>query len=151
MKEWQIRQQLFHQIYQGMDLGDDLSEEEIIEEFESEKIIQRALSYPIKQTKELYYPGKAYAIGIIFAKLIEHHFNEDFYECLNNENLLYGNDPYFKKYEDDKDTYDKIIENFPFDILFNEDLECSENFLRTYDYFLREFLLHDDNKHLLPS
>ena len=71
MKEWKVRHKLFHMLYQGEDLGDDLSKETIIFEEEDKKIIQRALEYPVKQTKELYYPGKSYAVAIIFAKLLE--------------------------------------------------------------------------------
>ena len=151
MKEWHIRHQIFHQFFNNSDIGDDLNSEIIIEEYEDNIIIQRALEYPHKQTKELYYPGKSYAIAVTFAKLLEHHFGEDFYTSLNDELLLYGNDPYYKTYSESKHIYDQIIKDFPFEILFSEYQECSANYKKTQEYFLKEFLIHDDTKHLLPS
>jgi hypothetical protein len=151
MKDWHIRHKIFHQVFQGTDMGDDLSKEVIIEEYQKEKIIQRALEYPSIQTKELYYPGKSYAVAIIFAKLLEIHFSENFYTALNDSLLLYGNDPYFKPYSEDKKTYDRIIELFPFNIIIDDSIECSDNFLKTHTYFLKEFLIHDDTKMFLPS
>ena len=151
MKEWKVRHKLFHMLYQGEDLGDDLSKETIIFEEEDKKIIQRALEYPVKQTKELYYPGKSYAVAIIFAKLLELHFNENFYEVLDDESLLYENDPYFKKYSDKKEVYDNIIKDFPFELLQEKKWSGSRNAELTIEYFLKEFLLHEDTKHLLAN
>ena len=150
MKEWQIRHKIFHQVFKGTDLGDDLSKETIIEDFSKEKIIKKALEYPLIQTRELYYPAKSYAVGIIFAKLLEHYFEEDFLECLNNDKLLYENDPYFVVYSKDKETYDEIIKSFPFELLAKKE-KCSQNLLKTIEYFEKEFLIHDDTKMLLPS
>lgn len=150
MKEWQIRHQIFHKMFKDMDLGDDLSKETIIEEHEPDKIVARALDYPIRQTKELYYPGKSYCVAIIFAKLIAKHFNEDFYELLNHEDLLYKNDPYFIPYHQARDIYDQIIAKFPWDFLEDHTLG-SPNFQKTCDYFYKEFLLHEDTKIFAPS
>lgn len=151
MKDWKLRHKIFHLVYQGQDLGDDLSKETIIIENEDEQIIKRALQYPIKQTRELYYPGKSYAVAVIFAKLLEINFNEDFYEALDDEDLLYKNDPYFQPYHKKKDIYDKIIEKFPFALLENEKWTGSENARKTIEYFHKEFLIHEDTKHFLPS
>ena len=63
------------------------------EEWESEKIVQRAIEYPTIQSVKLFYPGKSYAVALIFAKLLELHFNEDFYTALDDPMLLLGNDP----------------------------------------------------------
>lgn len=150
MKEWQIRHKIFHQVLSHMDMGDDLSKETIIEEKDQESIIRRAIDYPSKQTKELYYPGKSYAVAIIFAKLLEKYFQEDFYESLNNSELLYQNDPYFIPYSDDQETYDQILAAFPFHLIENPALGC-ENFQKTCEYFLKEFLLHEQTKIYLPS
>lgn len=149
MKNWQIRHKIFHQIFKNMDLGDDLSKETIIIENDRESIIKRAIAYPVLQTKELYYPGKSYAVAITFAKLLEKEFGEDFFESLNHPDLLYENDPYFKPYSEDKDIYDAILINFPFEVFGNSDLR-SENFSRTMDYFYKEFLLHEETKLYAP-
>lgn len=151
MKDWHVRHKIFHQIFKDMDLGDDLSKETIIEEFDQEKIVQRALEYPVKQTTALYYPGKSYAVAITFAKLLEIYFEEDFYISLNDEKLLYENDPFFTPYSQDKETYDLILDNFPLDLINTNDEKCSENFRKTQEYFLKEFLLHEDTKMYSPS
>lgn len=149
MKDWHIRHRIFHQIFKNMDLGDDLSKETIIEEFDKNSIIKRALEYPDVQTKELYYPGKSYAVGLIYAKLLEKEFGENFKECLNDSKLLYENDPYFIPYSEDKDTYDSIIEYFPFHYLDNLDLATS-NFKKTVEYFYKEFLIHPETCDYAP-
>lgn len=150
MKEWQIRHKIFHQVLSHLDMGDDLSKETIIEEHDQQSIIKRATEYPRIQTKELYYPGKSYAVAIIFAKLLEIHFGEDFFESLSHEQLLYENDPYFCTYPEDKETYDQIINNFPFEFITKPSLG-SKNFQKTCEYFMKEFLLHDETKIYLPS
>ncbi len=151
MKEWQIRQDIFHKFFQQQDLGDSLDKETIIEEFDTQMIVQRALEYPLKQTKDLYYPGKSYAVAITFAKLLEKYFNEDFYEALDDKMLLYGNDPHFKTYSEDKEIYDQIIKNFPFQLLDQGSEIACENYKKTYQYFLKEFLLHEDTKFLFSA
>lgn len=150
MKDWQIRHRIFHSVFKLMDMGDDLSKEIIIEENDKDSIVERAIQYPTIQTKELYYPGKSYAVGIIFAKLLEIHFQEKFYDSLDSEDLLFENDPYFVPYSADKNTYDDIIQSFPFELLENPK-NGTDNFQKTCEYFMKEFLLHDETKMLLPT
>src|SRR5210317_1790723 len=38
------------------------------------------------------------------------YFEEDFYDLLNDKDLLYGNDPYFRPYSASKDEYNKILD-----------------------------------------
>lgn len=149
MKDWKIRSKIYHAMTATFD--DDLSKEEIIENFDKEEIVRRALQYPIKQTKELYYPAKSYAVAVIFAHLLEKEFNEDFYESLSDPNLLFENDPYFKPYEDyHVEIYNRIIDKFPF-YLFKDPSLGSENFQKTVSYFYKEMLLHADTQSFLPS
>ncbi|WP_127714887.1 hypothetical protein [Halobacteriovorax sp. HLS] len=150
MKEWHIRHKIFHQIFKDMDLGDDLSKEIIIEEHDEDSIVKRALQYPQIQTKELYYPGKSFCVAIIYAKLLEKHFKEDFYDSLNDERLLYENDPYFIPYNKAKSTYDRILSEFDWDLFENLN-KASENFNKTCEYFDKEFLLHEDTRMFAPT
>lgn len=149
MKDWHIRHRIFHQLFKDMDMGDDLSKETIIEEFEEEVIVQRAIDYPKLQTRELYYPGKSFAVAVIFAKLLEKHFKEDFLTSLDDPLLLYGNDPYFVPYHEAPQIYDQIIKNFPFNLL-ESPLLGSENFQKTCEYFEKEFLIHDSTRIYAP-
>ena len=146
MKEWHIRHKIFHNIFQNQDIGDDLSKETIIEEWSKDCIIKRALEYPITQTSELYYPGKSYAVAITFAFLIEKYFNSPFLENLDDEKLLFENDPYFVRYSEDQETYNTIIKKFPFEKIQSKTNPGVENFQKTQTYFLKEFLLHEETK-----
>jgi hypothetical protein len=150
MEEWQIRQKIYHMVFKDTDMGDDLSKETIIEEFDPQTIIQRALEYPVKQTKELYYPGKSYAVACIFATLLAEHFGKDVYHYLRNPGLLYENDPYFKCYDNSQEIYDGILKEIDLLCLIDSE-QVSENCLRTIDYFYKEFLLHETTKHLAPN
>lgn len=149
MKDWHIRHKIFHQVFQDMDLGDDLSKEKIILEEDDESIVRRALEYPVNQTRELYYPGKSYCVAIIYAKLLEKNFGEDFYTCLDDDLLLYENDPYFCKYSSKKEVYDQIIKDFNWDLIDSPE-KATDNFQRTTQYFYKEFLLHETTKHFAP-
>ncbi len=148
MKEWKVRSKIYHSIFRVYD--DGLEKETIIEEFDKESIIERALAYPVTQTSELYYPAKSYAVGIVFAHLLEKEFGENFYESLSDLDLLYENDPYFVPYSEDKETYDAIIERFPFELLKSPELGCL-NFTLTKSYFYKEMLLHEDTKQFFSS
>jgi hypothetical protein len=49
-------------------------------------------------------------VAICYAWWLSHDFQEDFADLLNDKDLLYGNDPYFKPYSEDTDTYNAIID-----------------------------------------
>jgi hypothetical protein len=55
------------------------------------------------------YPAKSYVVALVFARLLVLHFEESFYDVLDDPELLYGSDPHFLPYSDDPDTYDKIL------------------------------------------
>jgi len=145
MKEWKIRQKIYHTMHQFEEFSDDLSKMKILENYDEFFIVEKALEYPFIQSEFLYYPAKSYAVAITYAYLIEKEFSDKMLECLDDPELLFNNDPYFKKYSDDKKIYDEIISKFPFEIL--EKMEkCSEDYKKTIEYFYKEFLLHEDTK-----
>jgi len=146
MKEWKARQELYHRIF--TDHSDIFTQFKI--EFNEDKkvIVEKALEYPFIQSDVLYYPAKSYAVGIIFAYKISKVFNEDFYETLNDPDLLYKNDPYFVPYESDKAVYDEILKKFPLEQL--EDLK-TPNLVWTLGYFEKEFLLHEKTSILIKT
>lgn len=110
MKEWKIRQQYFHMM--NHEFKDDLNKVEIRL---SNDIIEDAVRHFEEYVDEWIYPAKSYVVAICYAYWIAIDFDEDFYEVLNDPELLAGNDPYFVPYEEDKYTYDEIIERvFPF-------------------------------------
>lgn len=150
MKEWKIRQKVYHSLNSAEEIGDSLLKETIVEEFDKEKIVCRALEYPASSSKELYYPGKSFCIAVAYAALLEKHFNEPFYEALNDVDLLYGNDPYFQTYSMAQELYDLIIERFPFELIERPE-NAGPHFYKTIQYFYKEFLLDNEGKSYAPT
>jgi hypothetical protein len=131
MLEWKVRQEIYHKLNTGHD--DDLSLHNI--EL-TENIIHNAIKYFTTTELGWVYPAKSYVVGICYAKWLKQYFAEDFYDALNDSNLLFGNDPYFVPYEKDKNTYDTILNNIGFD--FDETLGIIPDIKK---YFIEEFLI----------
>ena len=104
MKEWKYKQQLYHLTNF---LDDHIEEKPYI--IQSDDLVKDIIEYFSIQSNILIYPAKSYAVAIIYAKLLEKYFNEDFYEVLNDPDLLYGNDQFFIKYSDASNIYDEVI------------------------------------------
>jgi len=131
MKTWKIQQEIYHKLNQLHD--DDLSLYDV--KLDSE-IIKNAIFYFTTTDLGWVYPAKSYVVGICYAKWLKHYFAEDFYEALNDPDLLFGNDPYFVPYEKDKDTYDTILNIVSLD--FDEALGIIPDIKK---YFIEEFLI----------
>jgi len=106
MKEWKANQKLYHLMTQV--------HTDAVENFETiidrEDVVGPALEYLLDPREESVYPGKSYAVALIYSRLLWEHFNEPFYEVLNDPMLLYGTDEYFVPYTQDKESYDIILE-----------------------------------------
>jgi hypothetical protein len=129
MKEWKIRLEIFHRLNTEHD--DDLSLHTV--EVQDE-IVENAIKYFTTTELGWVYPAKSYVVAICYARWLNQHFSEDFYESLNDPELLHGNDPYYVPYEQDKDTYNKILNAVGFD--FNEEIGIIPDVKM---YFLKEF------------
>lgn len=150
MVDWKIRSKIYH--IMNPDTGDDLKKETIIEEWEKEEIERRACEYAFKESKELYYPGKSYAVATIFSILLSKNFSNDPIHYLKDPDLLAGNDPYFVPFnENNRDIYYNLLIHYEEILNKNEQDLYSENFKKTIEYFYKEFLLHDETRHLLSS
>lgn len=103
-KEWKIRQALYHKL--NSDYTDDLKKVKI--EI-NKNVVENAVRYFYNTDMPFIYPSKSYVVAICYAYWLSKDFGEDFYELLSDKDLLYGNDPYFKTYEEDTKTYDKIL------------------------------------------
>lgn len=129
MKEWKIRQEIYHRLTK--DHGDDLNKRtiEIVDD-----IVPSAVKYFKEKELGWLYPSKSYVVAILYAMWLEQEFNEDFFTALNDPDLLYNNDPYFIPYGQDPETYDKIIAAVPKDM--------SQGMIPDIrGYFEREFML----------
>ena len=81
------------------------------------------------------YPSKSYVVAICYAYWLSKDFGEDFYELLSDKDLLYGNDPYFKTYEEDTKTYDEILKKIT---PFNENKGIVPDIK---NYYMAEFFI----------
>lgn len=105
MLDWKTRQQLFN--LTAEQFSDDLNLVDIRTEVDS---VTWAVKHFNERVDEWVYPAKSYFVAICYATWISYDFKEDFYDLLNDPDLLAGNDPYFKPYSEDKETYNAILE-----------------------------------------
>lgn len=110
MKDWKARQMAFHAT--AGEFKDDLNEVDIVI---SDDIVADAVMHFEEKVDEWIYPSKSYVVAICYAKWLEQDFGEDFYEVLDDPDLLFGNDPYFVTYSNDEGTYNAILEEIDFD------------------------------------
>lgn len=129
MKDWKIRQEIFHRLNTNHE--DDLKNHQI--EI-SDNIVEDAINYFTTTRLGWVYPAKSYVVAICYAKWLNQYFGEDFYESLNDPTLLYENDPYFVPYEHDRDTYNDILRAVSLN--FNENDGVIPD---VKEYFLKEF------------
>ena len=129
MKDWKARQMAFHATSKD-DFRDDLNEVDIVI---SEDIVGDAVLHFEEKVDEWIYPSKSYVVAICYAKWLEQDFDEDFYEVLDDPDLLFGNDPYFVPYSEDEGTYQAILEEIHFD-------EFSGMVPDIYEYYKEEML-----------
>lgn len=104
MKDWKANQVLYHRLTQ--------EHTDAVENFPTridDNIVGAALDYFFNPQEESVYPGKSYAVAIIYARLLRDYFEEDFYEVLNDPEMLYNNDEYFVPYQQDRESYDAIL------------------------------------------
>ena len=83
----------------------------------------------------LIYPAKSYFVAIVYAKCIEKYFHINFYDALNDEELL-PDDKYFKTYNESKDIYDKVLESIG-------DIYQYNSIDKTVKYFKQEYLIDE--------
>lgn len=134
MKEWKLRQQIFHKTHP---IDDYIEQIEHVVDYEN--IVDKAVQYFTDPNCELSFPAKSYAVAIIYAFLLTKHFKEDFYEALNDPALLYHNDKYFLPYYMVPEIYDKIISLIPKHITTSK----NPNVNATINYFKQEFGIED--------
>jgi|TARA_B110000977_G_scaffold198806_1_gene284537 hypothetical protein len=112
-KDWKAKQAAFHAV--NKNFKDDLNDKEI--EY-SDDIVEDVLRHFTEVVDTWIYPAKSYVVAICYAKWLEQDYGEDFYEVLDDPDLLFGNDPYFVPYSEDETVYNAILT----DLEFKEDL-----------------------------
>lgn len=105
MKEYKIRQEIYHRLRREFD--DNLENFEISV---SDDIVNNAVKYFASEDIGWIYPAKSYVVGICYAKWLSEKYGGRPLEYLDDQELLYNNDPYFKKYSADPTSYIHILE-----------------------------------------
>jgi len=137
MKDWKIRQEIYHRL--ANEFNDDLSNFDI--QYNEDTIIEDCITYMTKPSSETgwMYPAKSYLVAYAYASWLSEDFNEDLYELLNDKDLLYGNDPHFKTYSEDKETYDKLIS------IYGKDIPLTDIVIDIREYYTKEFMIEDNS------
>ena len=100
--------------------------------FSATKLIYQIVQF-FKQGSTLEYPAKSYFVAIIYAKCLERYFNQDFFQCLDDPELL-PDDKYFIPYSYSFNIYDKVLKQIG-------DIWQYPSISKTVDYFKQEFLV----------
>jgi hypothetical protein len=104
MEEWKIRQEIYHRI--NKDFKDDLKQFNVTID---DEVVNNAYLYFTETDVGWIYPAKSYMVGICYAKWLSENFGGEPIHYLNQDDLLYENDPYFVSYSKDKVTYDELL------------------------------------------
>ncbi len=111
MKEYEYRRTVFYQLRGHENFEDE--HKNFNYTIEPHSVIEDAVTYLLDGSSYLRFPGAARAVAIAVADLIAREFNEDFFTVLNQKDLMNGNDPFFKTYDEDRSTYDAILTSVP--------------------------------------
>jgi hypothetical protein len=103
MQEWKIKQEIYHRL--NHEYRDDLNKVDIVMSNDYGDILRHFH----EKVDQWIYPAKSYFVAVCYASWIAEDYGEDLIELLKDPMLLAGNDPYFKPYDEDPDTYDKIL------------------------------------------
>ena len=133
--DWKYRRKLSYLINDFNDTGLDYT----VKKYGSdEELVNEIVDFFISGSK-LIYPAKSYFVAIVYAKLLEEYFNENFYDCLNDKELL-PDDYFFVPYNRNRNVYNAVLSRIG-DPLEYKAAEKSK------EYFYQEFLLYGtDNK-----
>jgi hypothetical protein len=104
MKEWRLKQEVYHRLNRSH--TDDLNNLDIVIK---EDVVNETVRHFHERIDQWIYPAKSYFVAICYASWISKDFGEDFYELLNDQMLLAGNDPFFVTYDRAKEIYDTIL------------------------------------------
>lgn len=131
-KDWKFRQEVFHRLQ--TEHSDDLNTKNVEM---TTNVVEDAVRYFNEREIGWIYPSKSYMVGICYAKWLAQHFGGRPLEYLDDQDLLYGNDPYFVAYHNDPHTYTRILE-----LINGWDFDETQGMVPdVYQYFLEEFMI----------
>ena len=143
LSEHKKRQALYLNIIQK---PNDTNKEIIIKNSDPDELTQEVLNYFLKDTGQLIYPSKSYAVAIIYAYLLCKYFNIDIYESLKDKDLFQSTDKFFSPYNDENSyVYDNVIEALQQKKLLDFESSIVYQVKSSVGFFLKEFFIdHKD-------
>lgn len=105
LPEWKIRQEIYHRLNTEHD--DDMKNFDIEV---TENVVQDAVRYFKNRDIGWIYPSKSYMVGICYARWLAEEFGGRPLNYLDDPELLFNNDEFFKHYSSDPKTYIQILE-----------------------------------------
>ncbi|WPU65630.1 hypothetical protein [Peredibacter starrii] len=144
MKEFEYRRTVFYQMHGHESFEDEHKNFDY--GIHESSVVKDAVTYLLDGSSYLKFPGAARAVAIAVADFIAREFNEDFFSVLNNPELMHGNDPFFKTYQEDKSTYDEILKLVPREKIVWE----SPRMAITHRLIRQEYMLDPEGLQTLP-
>lgn len=130
MKEWKVRQEVYHRL--NTEHADDLNKMEIIM---TDKVVEEAIDY-FRNKKGWVYPSKSFMVAICYSRWLYERWGETPMTYLDDPNLLYSNDPYYVPYSEAKEIYDEILRNITWHFDVTQGMVPD-----VWEYFKKEFIL----------
>lgn len=135
MKDWKVRQELYHRLH--TEHSDDLNTKDVII---SDNIVGNALEYFSRTNIGWIYPAKSYMVAICYARWLSELFGGIPEEYLEDPELLYNNDPYFVQYSTDPKSYHTIL-----NAIGGWEFDESQGMVPDVrEYFEEEFMLREN-------
>lgn len=106
--------------------------------------VQAIKAYFQGEVWDLEYPTKSYVVALVYATLLHRHFGENVIEALDDPDLLFGNDRWFRPYSQSKDVYDQALTELKpiLDLISEGTVERIPSQIQaTARYFDEEFLI----------
>ncbi|MAZ47378.1 MAG: hypothetical protein CME65_02375 [Halobacteriovoraceae bacterium] len=142
LKDYKLHQILYHRLNKIEDLIDHIPYQ--VQSLSGSNLEEKIYNYFTDDHWSIVYPAKSYAVAIIYAKLIEKYFSEDFYSLLSDPELFLGTDKYFVTYQDDCETYDNVLARLKKEKLMDFEANKKSQVKASVNYFYSEFNLSLD-------
>ncbi|TFG95661.1 hypothetical protein E4H12_12840 [Candidatus Thorarchaeota archaeon] len=101
---------------------------------------RKTVSYFEQDWPDIVQPCKSYAVALVYARLLERYFNEDFITVLSDPELLFK-DKHFVPYSANSALYDQLISMMTYRELWDFESNPISQVQTTVRYFKKEFLL----------
>lgn len=104
-RPWKIFQRQYNEVVKTH--TDDLDPDRVV--VDETRILESAVNYFKEQSPISIYPGKSFAVAVIYAVMIKWHYGVDAVAVLHDPDLFLGQDPHYKTYPQAKEIYDQLF------------------------------------------